>query len=65
MMILRESADGEVMSNPPGVWTGRKWKAGDYIISLLEHRDTVGAGKCNTTLSTHYPRSNHGNEEML
>ena len=46
VMILRESRDGEVRSNPPEVQTARKWKAEEEtnkIITALEHRDVVGA----------------------
>ena len=49
VMMLRESRDGEVKSNPPDVRTARKWKAEDEtnnIITHLEHRDIVGAGQC-------------------
>ena len=46
VMMLRESSDGEVRSNPPEVQTARKWKAEEEtnkIITALEHRDVVGA----------------------
>ena len=49
VMMLRESKDEEVRSNPPDVRTARKWKAEeetDNIVSALEHRDIVGAGQC-------------------
>ena len=46
VMILRESADIEIRSNPPAVETARKWNAEDktnHLISSLQHRDIIGS----------------------
>ena len=46
VMMLRESRDEVIHSDPPNIRTARKWKAEDAtdeIISSLNHRDIVGA----------------------
>ena len=45
VMMLRDSSDPEIRSNPPEVKTARKWKAeeADSAISVLNHRDIVGS----------------------
>ena len=48
VMMLRESNDPEIRDDPPGVKTGKLWKAEtetDMIITALEHRDMVGAAQ--------------------
>ena len=45
-MMLRDSNDPEIRSNPPEIRTARKWKAEDEVdsaISILKHRDLVGS----------------------
>ncbi|XP_066915397.1 uncharacterized protein [Clytia hemisphaerica] len=49
VLMLRESNDSEIRTDPPTVRTGRKWKAEDEvddIISSLKHRDIVGPVQC-------------------
>ena len=44
VMMLRDSSDPEIRSNPPEMKTARKWKAeeeADSAISVLKHRDIV------------------------
>ena len=46
VMMLRDSNDPEIRSNPPEIRTARKWKAEDEVdsaISILKHRDIVGS----------------------
>ena len=46
VMMLRDSSDPEIRSNPPEVKTAKKWKAEDEVdnaISVLKHRDIVGS----------------------
>lgn len=45
-MMLHDSNDPEIRSNPPEIRTARKWKAEDEVdsaISILKHRDIVGS----------------------
>ena len=48
VMMLRESRDESIRSNPPEVRTARKWDATretDDILAELDHRDIVGAAQ--------------------
>ena len=46
VMMLRESADIEIRSNPPDVETAQKWNAENetnHLTSSLQHRDIIGS----------------------
>ena len=47
-MMLKESNDPEIRGDPPVVKTGKLWQTEaetNKIISVLEHRDMVGAAQ--------------------
>ena len=51
-LMLQQSNDEVIRSNPPELKTGRKWRAieeTEKFISILEHGDIVGATQTNTS----------------